>query len=72
MIFKAIIAAEKDMKPQSFDYELTVLFSYFNEPARICFELVINPKFRQISIQRMKLLPYKEWHNIKEENGIHV
>lgn len=72
MIFKAMIAAEKDMKPQSFDYELIVLFSYFNEPVKIYFELVINPKFRQISIQRMELLPYKEWHNIKEENGIHV
>ena len=61
-LFKAMIAAKKAMKPQFFDYKLTALFSYFDEPVRIYFELVVDPEFRQISIQRMELLPYNEWH----------
>ena len=71
-LFKAMIAAKKAKKPQFFDYELTSLSSYFDEPVRIYFELVVEPEFRQISIQRMELLPYNEWLRIKEENGIHV
>ena len=64
-------ALKEDKYNKFYDYEVDIVKGYFNDKLTVYFELVANPEFNQITVNRTNIVDSK-MNIILEDNNIFV